>query len=86
MITICGYFLQIRESYSETNSQIWSVFDLLRDFVHVLVICKFEEDPFKIKYALLIYKHASCNKTKSLVYISDSVELLCLLFSDITNC
>ena len=41
-------FRHSRASNSEVNSLIWPIFKLIREFMAVLAICKFEEDPIKI--------------------------------------
>ena len=39
------FFPHSRASNSDVNSLIWPEFKLVRDFMAVLVICKFEDDP-----------------------------------------
>ena len=43
------FFWSSRSSNSAANSTIWSVIELVRDLMPVLVNCKFEEDLIKIK-------------------------------------
>ena len=38
-----------RASNSEASSLIWLEIDFVRDFMHILVTHKFENDPFKMK-------------------------------------
>ena len=40
-------FQQPREPNSKINDPIWPVFALFRDFIHVHLICKFQEHPIK---------------------------------------
>ena len=41
------FFRHSRTSNFEMNSPIWSKFELVRDFMPVLVACKFDQDPTK---------------------------------------
>ena len=40
-------------SNSKVNSAILPEFKLIRDFMHVKIICNFHKDPIKIKQAML---------------------------------
>ena len=41
-----------RAGYSHANSQNWAKIELVLDFMAVLITCKFDEDPIKIKSLL----------------------------------
>ena len=41
------FFRRSRATNSAVLSQIWLKFELVRDIIDDLVICKFEEDPIK---------------------------------------
>ena len=43
------YLTCLRASNTEVNSLIWPKFELNREFMAVLVTCKFNEDPIKIE-------------------------------------
>ena len=42
-----GVFRHSRANDSKVNSPIWPEFQLMQDFMAVLVTCKFEDDPIK---------------------------------------
>ena len=44
-----AYFRHSRASNTEVNSLIWPKFELIREFMAVLPICKFDEDPIKME-------------------------------------
>ena len=44
-----GHFWQSRGRNSAIAGPIWPIFELVRDFMHVIIICKFHEDPTKMK-------------------------------------
>ena len=46
-------FRHSRASNSEVNSPIWPEFELIRDFMAVLISCKFEDDLIKSEGATL---------------------------------
>ena len=48
-----GLFRHSRASNSEVNSLIWPEFEVILDFMVILVTCKFDEDPIKSDVALL---------------------------------
>ena len=48
-----GVFRHSSASNSVVNSLIWQEIKLLRDFMAVLVTCKFDEDPIKKEVATL---------------------------------
>ena len=37
----------LKKTYSAVVGRIWLKFELVRDIINVLVICKYEEDPIK---------------------------------------
>ena len=41
------FFRRSRAANSAVLSHIWSTFELVRDFIVVLITCKYEEDPIK---------------------------------------
>ena len=49
-------FQQSRECNSKINDPIWPVFDLFRYFMHVHLICKFQEHPIKTEWVTLMTK------------------------------
>ena len=42
-----GNFLDAQGQLTVVSSPIWPKFDLVRDFMHVLVTCKYKKDPIK---------------------------------------
>ena len=46
-------FQHSRASNSKRNSPIWPEFEIVRDFMPVLLTCKLAEDPFKTKGAIM---------------------------------
>ena len=42
-----GFFRRSRAANSAVLGRIWMKFELLRDIIDVLIICKYEEDPIK---------------------------------------
>ena len=42
-----------RAGNSHANSQNWSKIKLVRDFMPILISCKFDEDPIKIEVAIV---------------------------------
>ena len=51
-----GTFQQSWGHNSKINDPIWPVFKFMRDFIHVPLIIKFQEDPIKTKGDMLITK------------------------------
>ena len=49
-------FQQSRGCNSKTNDLIWPVLELVWDFIHVHLICKFREDPIKSERVTLMTK------------------------------
>ena len=43
------FFRRSRAAYSAVLGRIWLKFELVRDILGVLVTCKYEEDPIKMK-------------------------------------
>ena len=44
---LCLFFRRSRADNSVVSGGIWQKFELIQGFMHVLVICKNEEDPIK---------------------------------------
>ena len=44
---ICDYLRRSRAAYSIVSSLIWPKFKLVRDFLHILVTCKYKKDQIK---------------------------------------
>ena len=42
-----GFFRHSRAAYSIVSGPIWPNFELVRDFMHILVICKYKKDRIK---------------------------------------
>ena len=40
-------FLALKECNSKINDPIWPIFELVCDFIHVHLICKFQEELIK---------------------------------------
>ena len=51
-LSLWGKFHRSRASNSKEDSPIWPEIELIRDFIVVLVTCKFEEHPIKNKVAI----------------------------------
>ena len=49
-------FQQPRGCNSKINDPIWPDFKLIRDFIHVHLICKFQEDLIKTEWVMLMTK------------------------------
>ena len=49
-------FQQSREHNSKIYDPIWPVFKLAQDFIHVPLIIKFQEDPIKTEWVMLMTK------------------------------
>ena len=47
MISLCDFFRRSRAAYSAVLGRIWLKFELVRDIINVLFICKYEEDTIK---------------------------------------
>ena len=47
------FFRYSRVCNSDANSPIWPEMEFVQDFMLVLIICKFEEDPIKIEGAIV---------------------------------
>ena len=47
------YRLFRHSNNSNVNGPIWPEFELIRDFMAVLVTCKFDEDPIKSEVAIV---------------------------------
>ena len=47
---------QLRGSDFKINDPIWPIFDLVRDFIHVHLICKFQENLIKNEWLMLMIK------------------------------
>ena len=47
IISLCEFFYTLRAANSKVCGQIGPKFELVRDFIIVLLICKNEEDPIK---------------------------------------
>ena len=45
--TMGKIFLDLKAPNSVVCCQIWPKFELIRDFMHVLVACKYKKDPIK---------------------------------------
>ena len=56
-----------RAGNSHANTQKWAKIDFSRDFMPVLVICKFDEDPIKNEVAII-------RTTFSLLYVYDRLK------------
>ena len=50
-----GFFSNLGDVFTINNS-IWPVFNLIRNFIYVHLICKFHEDPIRIRRAMLMAK------------------------------
>ena len=42
-----GNFLELKAANAVVSGPIWPKFELMRDFVHVLVTCKYKKDLIK---------------------------------------
>ena len=56
------------KSGCHSNGGIWSGFKLIQDFIHVPLTCKFQEDPIKTEWVMLMtetffYQSKGCNST-----------------------
>ena len=51
-----AFFHQSRGYNSKTNYPIWLGFELVRVFIHVHLICKFQEDPIKTEQVMMMTK------------------------------
>ena len=49
LVSLWGFFRRSSEANSAVHGWIWMKFELIRDFMVVLFICKNEEDPIKMK-------------------------------------
>ena len=49
----CPRVLHSKACNSEVNSPLWPEMVLVQDFMPVLVVCKFEEDPIKTEGAIM---------------------------------
>ena len=49
VMSMAKHFCHSRASNSKVNIPVWPKFELRRDFMPVLVTCKFDEDPIKIE-------------------------------------
>ena len=49
IISLLEFFQTLKTAYSAGLGRIWPNFVLVRDFIVILVICKNEEDPIKMK-------------------------------------
>ena len=50
-----GFFVY-QGDITEINNLIWPVLELIQDFIHAPLICKFQEDPVKIEQVMLMTK------------------------------
>ena len=60
---LCWWQSQIL-AYSKTNNRIWQGFKLIRDFVHVHLICKFQEDLSKLKELCWWHAFSHCKPAR----------------------
>ena len=49
-----GFFQQSVEVTLKINDQIWSGLKFIREFIHVPLICKFQKDPIKTQWVMLM--------------------------------
>ena len=50
------FFQQSRGCNSKCNDRIWPVFKLVQEFIHVHLICKFQDEPNKTDWVMLMTK------------------------------
>ena len=49
-------FLQSGGCNSKINNLIWTVFEFIQNFIHVHLTCKFQEDPIKTEWVMLMIR------------------------------